>query len=151
MTRTDHHGTDPRNSSSLCSCPSRAHRHLSAYRQHLHVDPFPLPAFLTLQQLCKVRNPAREEIPLPALPCTPPTPRANPRHSRRKHPQQADTSAATLQERAWAATCWKSAAPFPFTAQTRPRCFIFKQGKHAGSMDKEGSPSSSVFSNQELV
>lgn len=63
LTRTDHHGTDPRNSSSLYSCPSRAHRRLSAYRQHLHTDPTPLPAFQPLQQLWKVRNPAREDIP----------------------------------------------------------------------------------------
>lgn len=153
MTRTEHHGTDPRNR--LCSCPSRVHRHLCAYRQHLHMDPFPLPAFQTLQQLCKVRNPAREEISPPSTRqlCLAdlPHPELNPQHSQGNHPQQADTSAATLQECASAATRWKSAAPFPFTAQTRPRCFMFKQGKHPGSVDTEDSPSSSVFSAQALV
>lgn len=84
MTRTEHHGTDPRNR--LCSCPSRVHGHLCAYRQHLHMDPFPLPAFQTLQQLCKVRNPAREEISPPSTRqlCLAdlPHPELNPQHTK---------------------------------------------------------------------
>lgn len=81
LTRTDHHGTDPRNSSSLCSCPSRAHRRLSAHRQHLHTDPTAcLPT--TAAALESQKSSTGRDSPLPhppALPCRPPTSRTKPR------------------------------------------------------------------------
>lgn len=39
MTRTDHCGTDPRNSSSLCSCPSRAQTPLCLQTAPAHRSP----------------------------------------------------------------------------------------------------------------